>query len=271
VRGSIAGTGGAVLLAAIALACAFPQLLTIYDPDAIDFSAKFAAPGPAHPMGTDDMGRDVLARVLHGGRVTLGAAAISSAASLLLAVMWAAVSASLGGMADEIMTRVADMVMNIPNLLLVLLLVSLIGPGMVGLVIALGAARWAGYARILRGQVLALLGEEYVLASRASGARPVHIIRHHIIPNLRPLALKLLGLNFAACVLSISGLSFLGFGVRPPQAEWGAMIDAARPFMQSRPYLMAFPSAAVLLSILAANFTLELADRSAEQGLVSRL
>jgi len=254
------GTTSLVLLILIVLACFFPGLLTSYQPNQIDFSQKFTSPGPGHWMGTDELGRDIFTRLLHGGRVTLGSALVIAVGSTLTAAVWAGVSAYSGGLWDELLTRIVDLLLILPGLLLALLLVSLLEPGMASLVLALVIARWPGYARILRGQLYSLLKEDYLLAAEAIGARPIRIIWRHLLPNAWVLIITVFGLSFASGIISISSLSFLGFGVQLPNAEWGAMINAARPFLQTRPYLMVFPGAAIVISILLTNLSLSLIE-----------
>lgn len=256
----ILGAISMVLLFLIVLACFFPGLLTSYQPNEIDFSRKFTRPGPGHWMGTDQLGRDIFSRLLYGGRVTLGSALVIAVGSTLLASVWAGVSAYVGGLWDELLTRIVDLLLILPGLLLALLLVSLLEPGMGSLVLALVIVRWPGYARILRGQLYALLQEDYLLAAEAIGARPIRIIWRHLLPNAWVLILTVFGLSFSSGIISISSLSFLGFGVQLPNPEWGAMINAARPFLQTRPYLMVFPGFAVVISILLTNLSLGLLE-----------
>ena len=254
----------------ILLACFFPGLLSPYQPNAIDFSRKFYPPDNLHWMGTDELGRDVLTRLLYGGRVTLGSALGIAVGSTLLAALWAGVSSYVGGIWDELLTRIVDLLMVIPGLLFALLLVSILEPGMDSLVIALVIARWPGYSRILRGQIYSLLSEDYLLAARAIGARPSRIIWHHLLPNARFLILTVFGLSFASGILSITSLSFLGFGVQLPNPEWGAMINAARPFLQTRPYLMFFPGSAIVITILLTNLSLSLLEPRSHIGSQTR-
>lgn len=265
------GIISSVVLVVILVACSIPMAFTAYPPDEINFEDKLMQPNPRHPMGTDEMGRDLLARVLYGGRVTIWSSLIIAGGSILIATLWAAVSAYAGGMVDEMMTRLVDTLMNIPSLLLVLLLVSILEPGMLSLVIALTLIKWTGYSRVIRGQVYALLNAEFLLAARAIGASSPHILRKHIIPNTWFLVITLFGLNFGSSILSISSLSFLGFGVRLPHPEWGAMINYARPFLQTKPYLMLFPGLAIILTILATNLTINYLDHRNQKGLVSYL
>ena len=264
IRTVVGGLSLAVLLA-ILVACAFPTLLTSEAPNKIDFGRKFLPPNGDHPLGTDEMGRDLLARVLYGGRTTIGSSLVIAVGSLVIATLWAAVSAYAGGIVDEVMTRVVDTLMNIPTLLFVLLLVSILEPGMQSLVLALALIRWTGYARIIRGQIFSLLGTEFLTAARAIGAAPWHIIRRHLIPNTLSLVITLFGLNFASSMVSISSLSFLGFGVKLPHPEWGAMINHARPFLQTRPYLMLFPGLAIVLTILGTNLSVRFLEQRGKQ------
>lgn len=254
------GVVSLVLLSLIVLACFFPGMVSSYQPNEIDFTRKFTPPGPEHWMGTDELGRDVFTRLLYGGRVTLGSALVIAVGSTLVAAVWAGVSAYIGGLWDELLTRIVDLLMILPGLLLALLLVSLLEPGMGSLVLALVIARWPGYARILRGQIYSLLKEDYLLAAEAIGARPIRIIWRHLLPNALVLILTVFGLSFASGIISISSLSFLGFGVQLPTPEWGAMINAARPFLQTRPYLMVYPGAAVVIVILLSNLSLNLLE-----------
>lgn len=254
------GTMSLVILSLILLACFFPGQLSSYHPNEIDFSRKFTPPGQPHLMGTDELGRDVLTRLLYGGRVTLGSALMIALGSTLLAALWAGISSYVGGFWDELMTRIVDLLLVLPALLFALLLVSLMEPGMGSLVLALMIARWPGYARILRGQIHLLLKEDYLLAAQSIGARSLRIIWHHLLPNARILILTVFGLSFASGILSISSLSYLGFGVQLPNPEWGAMINAARPFLQTRPYLMVFPGTAIAITILLTNLSLSVLE-----------
>ncbi len=250
-----------VVLILIMLACIFPEMITPYHPNAINFEEKFSPPSRAHPLGTDAFGRDLLARLLYGGRVTIGSSLIIAAGSIAIAVFWAAISAFLGGIWDELLTRIVDILMILPSLLFALLLVSILEPGMRSLILALTLVRWPGYARILRGDVIKLLGAEYLTAARALGAQPLFLIWYHIIPNMLPLIITLFGLSFASSILSISSLSFLGFGVQLPNPEWGAMINAARQHLQIYPYLMLFPGLAIVTIIFLTNLSLKLLEK----------
>ena len=254
------------LLVLILLFCAFPGLLTPYAPNEISFKEKFEGPSARHWMGTDDMGRDLLARVLYGGRVTIFSALLIAVGSLLIALVWAAVSSFSGGLLDEWMTRVVDMLMNIPGMLFAMIFVSLTGPGMFGLVLSLILIKWAGDARILRSHMLSLVHAEYIQAARCTGCSFLRIFRKHVLPNTAFLIITLFGLGFASSILSIASLNFLGFGVKIPNPEWGALINTARPFLQTYPYLMLFPGAAIALTILVTHFFVRCLDKNSQEG-----
>jgi ABC-type dipeptide/oligopeptide/nickel transport system permease subunit len=254
---TVVGLSSLVVLAFIILVCSVPTLLTSYQPNDINFKDKLQPPSATHPLGTDDMGRDQLARILYGGRVTLWSSLIIATGSVLFATLWGTVSAYVGGAVDEMMTRIADLLMNIPSLLFVLLLVSILSPGMISLITALILIKWAGYARIIRGQVYTLLSAEFIEAARSIGAIGGRIICKHIIPNTWFMVITIFGLVFTSSILSISSLNFLGFGVKLPYAEWGAMINYARPFLQTHPHLMLFPGLAIAVTIVATNLAVK--------------
>ncbi|MBI9049719.1 MAG: ABC transporter permease [Anaerolineaceae bacterium] len=246
-----------VLLAIIILLCAVPTLITSYDPNEISLTERFAQPSMLHPFGTDDMGRDILSRVLYGGRVTIFSALLITIGSMLIATIWAGSSSYLGGWLDEMMTRVVDGLMNIPALLFALILISIFRPGMMSLILSLMLIRWADDAKILRGHMLGLIRSEFVLAAISIGSTHGRILRKELFPNSSFLILTLFGLNFTSNILSIASLNFLGFGVQLPDAEWGAMINQARPFLQTQPYMMLFPGLAILLTIISAQFAFQ--------------
>lgn len=246
-----------VLLGIIILLCTFPGMITAFDPNELSLTERFAQPSVMHPFGTDDMGRDILSRVLYGGRITIFSALMITIGSMLIATFWSGMSAFMGGMADEIMTRIVDGLMNIPALLFALILISIFKPGMMSLVISLILIRWADDAKILRGHMLGLIRSEFILAAVSIGSTPWRILRKELFPNTSFLILTLFGLNFTSNILSIASLNFLGFGVQLPNAEWGAMINQARPFLQTQPYMMLFPGLAILLTIISAQFAFQ--------------
>jgi ABC-type dipeptide/oligopeptide/nickel transport system permease subunit len=251
---SVFSTFNLCLLGFLLVCCCFPRMITAYPPNEIALHEKLQSPSITHPFGTDDMGRDLLSRVLYGGRTTILASLLISLGSMFIAICWSGLSAYYGGWIDEIMTRIVDGFMNIPSLLFALLLVSVLQPGMNSLILALILIKWAGDAKMLRGHILGLIRSEYITASISLGSPMLRIIRKDILPNTAYLIFTLFGLNFASNILSIAGLNFLGFGVQLPNAEWGAMINQARPFLQTQPYMMLFPGLAIVVTVISTHF-----------------
>lgn len=253
------GAAGALLvLAVMVLATAAAPLLAGADPAQQQLDAAFAPPSGAHPLGTDHLGRDLLSRLLHGGRSTLSSAFVALSLSLLLGLVVGLVAGVCGRWVDALLMRLTDVLLAFPSLLLALALAGALGAGMVQVVAAIVAVGWAGFARTTRGLVLACRGQQHVLASVALGASRGRIMRTQVLPNVLSPVLVVASLELGHVILAIAGLSFLGLGVQPPGAEWGAMLRAAQPHLQTEPALMLWPSAAIVLVVLSATV---LADR----------
>jgi peptide/nickel transport system permease protein len=244
------GLVGAALLGAIVLLCAAAPLLTPYDPAQVDLTAQLQPPGPAHPLGTDHFGRDLLARLLHGGRLSLAVAAGTTLLVLALSLVVGAVAGYIGGHVDEAAMRLADVTLAFPRLVLALAIAGLLGAGAGSVVVAIVAVSWAWYARIVRGLVLAAREEPYVLAARALGARPSRLLARHVLPAIAGPVAVLVSLDFGQVILGISALSFLGLGPQPPEPEWGAMLNEGRLFFAQAPELMVYPGLAIALTVL---------------------
>lgn len=247
-------TAGLALLALLAGAALFAPWLTPYDPLAADLGARLLPPGPGHPLGTDALGRDVLARVLHGARLTLGAAAAVAAVSLALGTLVGVVAGYAGGWADDLLMRLVDLWKAFPGRVLALALVGVLGPGLANVCLALVLTTWVAPARIARSLTLAVREQEYVLAARACGRSPAGIVRHHILPAVLPQMAVVAALEAGWTLMALAGLSLLGLGPQPPAPEWGAMIGDARAYFRSHPHLLFAPGAAVMLALAA--FTL---------------
>ena len=247
------GLVGGGLLAAIILACLAAPLLTGADPLAVNLLDQFQGPSRAHPFGTDSFGRDLLARVLHGGRVSLAVAALATTTVLLISVTLGTVAGYFGGPLDGLIMRLADLTLAFPRLVLAIAIAGLLGAGLWSVAIAIVAVSWATYARLVRGMTLQLREESYVVAAHALGATPAHLIRRHLLPGLAGRVAVLVTLDFGYIILNVSSLSFLGLGVRQPTAEWGAMLNEGRLFFAQAPQLMLYPGLAIFLTVLAAN------------------
>jgi len=241
---------GATILLALALAGVAAPLFAP-DPYATDLGARLAPPRPGHALGQDSLGRDVLARVVHGARVSFAVGATVVALSLLLGVTIGAAAGYLGGWLDEAVARVIDVLLAFPGLLLAIALAAVLGPSVVNVVLALSLLGWTGYARLARAEVAALRRREFVLAAEALGASPGRIVARHLLPLAAPVLLVQTTFGMAGAIVAESSLSFLGLGAPPPLASWGAMIDEGRPFLLVAPHVVVWPGIALATTVLA--------------------
>jgi peptide/nickel transport system permease protein len=227
------------------------------DPNAIDLLALNAPPGAAHLLGTDGVGRDVLARVLTGGALSLEIACGATTISLAIGFMVGALAALGGRVADAVAMRVVDLVMTLPPVVLLLVLASITGPGITATVVVIGLLSWPIPARMIRARLLELRERDFVVAAIGMGARLPHIMRRHALPNCVDILVVTATLQIASNVLLEAGLSFLGLGVPPPAASWGNMLNAARStaVLVQYPWQWLAPGVALLLTTLAINFT----------------
>lgn len=244
---------GVVVLSLFALAAVFAPLLAPHDPADVDVLRKLAAPSGEFPLGTDKLGRDVLSRLLYGARLSLGATIVAATGIAAIGLLLGMIAGYAGGAVDAVIGRVIDILLAFPGLLLALALTGVLGPNLRNLLLAVVVVSWAGYARVVRGAVLAERERPYVEAARAVGASRRRIVLRHLLPNIVAPIIVLTTLDLAAILLGISALSFLGLGVQPPTAEWGAMLAQARPYLSRAPNLMLFPGLAIFLTALAFN------------------
>jgi oligopeptide transport system permease protein len=243
------------LLAFVVMACfAAPWWPGLADPAAQDLRLGAALPTVTHPFGTDELGRDLLARVLYGGRISLLVGLVSTFVSLLVGVSWGAIAGYAGGKLDEFMMRTVDVLYALPNIFLVILLMVLFSRSLPMLFVALGLVQWLTMARIVRGQVLTLKSQTFVDAARALGAGDRSIVFRHIVPNTLGPVFVYATLTVPAVILQEAFLSFLGLGVQPPDASWGTLIADGARVMALFPWLVLFPGLALSLTLLAFNF-----------------
>lgn len=243
---------GAVVVALWLLIALVAPLVAGHDP--LQQSAtRLAAPSGAHWFGTDELGRDVLARTLYGARVSLPIALILVVASMAIGSVLGAIAGYLGGVVDEVIMRIADLVFAFPTIILAMIVAASLGPGLGNALIALLFVSWPNYARVMRSLVLGARDQEYVIAGRLLGAGPVASLRRDVLPNVAAPILVLATLDFGNQILLLSGLSFLGLGATPPTAEWGSMVsDGVRQF--SSWWLAAFPGLAIFSVVVGFNF-----------------
>jgi len=244
---------GLVMVAIAVVGSAAASVLAPAPPDAVNVAERFAAPSVSHPLGTDNLGRDTFARILFGGQLSLSTAMITTGAITVIGIAVGLVSGYYGGPVDAAIMRVVDVILALPRLVLALAITGVLGPGLLNLMIAIIAVGWADYSRIVRGLVLGLRERPFVEGARAVGASPARIMVRHVAPNLIGQVIVLSTLDFGAILLTLSGLSFLGLGVRPPTPEWGSMLAEGKNFLDRAPQLMLWPGLAISLVALGFN------------------
>jgi len=245
-----------VVLLVIAGATLVGPLLLPYDPERIDFRAKSEPPSLAHPMGTDELGRDQLVRVLEGGRISLAVALAAVLVAISVGVAVGAVAGYAGGWVDNVLMRVVDVFYSMPGLFVIILVMALLGPSFWTIVLAIGVLRWMGTARLVRASFLSLKEWEFVEAARSIGAPAPRIVLRHVLPNALSPIIVAATLGIAGAILTESALSFLGLGFQPPTATWGRMLEEAQSVVISNGHWWRgfFPGLMIFLTVLAVNF-----------------
>jgi len=249
----LAPFGAAVLLVAVITALAAP-LVAPHDPLRQNLGNALARPGRAHLLGTDNVGRDVMSRVIWGTRVSLLAGFLSVAIAALAGSLLGVVAGYAGGRVDGLVMRLMDAVLSFPPLVLALALGAVLGAGLTGVLIALGVVYTPTFARLMRGQVLAVKARDYVDAARALGAPGWRIAWHYVMPNAATPIVVQASLSVAFAILAEASLSFLGLGIQPPEASWGSMINAGRGYLQQAPWIVFGPGAALFITVVGLNF-----------------
>jgi peptide/nickel transport system permease protein len=244
---------GFLIVGLLVTFAALGPLLTQADPLAIHLSDSLVPPSSRHLLGCDALGRDVFARIIYGARLSLGISISVVALSLVVGTLIGGVAGLSGGWTDELIMRAVDVLLAFPGILLAIALAAILGPGVLGLVIALSAMGWTAYARLVRGEVLTLREREYVRAAETLGARPARVLMRHLIPALAAPVVVQATFGVGGIVGAEAALSFLGLGALPPTPSWGNMLDAGRAFMLIAPYLTIAPGFAIGLAILGFN------------------
>lgn len=255
------GKIGTAIIAVFFIVAIFAPLLAPHSPTE---QKQFAADAPledrlkpsaSHPFGVDDLGRDVLSRVMFGARISMQVGVTVVLISAFIGMMIGAVSGYYGGWVDRFFSGfLFNVFLSFPSILLAIAMVAFLGPSIRNLILALSVIGWVGYARLMRGQVLKVREYDFVTAARALGANDFRIIFRHVLPNaIQPLIVQA-SLGMAGAVLSEASLSFLGLGVQPPTSSWGVMLNDARSFLRVAPHLLIFPGLAVMLTVMAFNF-----------------
>lgn len=243
------------VLAVFTFAAIFAPWIAPHDPAAIDLQARLLPPGHAHLLGTDELGRDIFSRIVFGARVSLTVAVTVVGLSLVAGLIVGSVAGFYGGWQDTVLNiYVMNAFMAVPGILLAIAFVAFLGPGLRNVILALTISGWVSYARLVRAQVMATREREYVDAARVLGAGDTRILLRHILPNIVQPVIVQAAIGMAAAVLAEATLSFLGLGIPPPAASWGAMLNDARAHLFDSPHMVAAPAAAVMLCVLAFSF-----------------
>ena len=249
----MARVGAAIVILAVVIAIVGP-LLTPFDPAGQELPLRLAGPTGRHVFGLDELGRDILARVLAGARISLLVGLVVVSVSSTIGIFFGAVAGYFGGRVDEIISRFIDILLAFPGLLLAIALVAVLGPSLANVILALSLIGWVGYARLVRGQVLRAREFEFVQAARALGAPTERILLRHIIPTTLPAVTVQATLGMGAAILAEAALSFLGLGVQPPTPSWGTMLNGGRAHLLDAPHLTIFPGLAIAVLVLGFNF-----------------
>ncbi len=249
-RMAVAGLVVILILFAIALLAPF---LSSHSPTQYDLDAILLPPSSGHFLGTDEEGRDVLARMIYGTRISLSVGFISVGLYVLIGIVLGALAGYFGGWVDMVISRAIEIMICFPTFFLILVVLAFIGPSLYNIMAVIGLTSWPGIARLVRGEFLRLRNQEFVLAARVSGASNARLIFRHLLPNSLAPVLVSATFGIASAVLVESSLSFLGFGVQPPTPSWGEILSQSRDFMDIAWWLALFPGFAIFLSITAYN------------------
>ena len=245
-------TGAVIVLATIAVAILAP-LVAPYDPANQD-ADRLLGPSWSHLFGTDELGRDTFSRIVYGARVSLQVGIIAVGVALALGGVLGIIAGFLGGMIDNVIMRLVDILFAFPGLILAIVIAGLLGPSSRNAMIAIGVIYAPAFARVIRGSVLAVQNEPYIEAARVAGATNVTVVARHILPNIVAPMIVLVTVYLSSAILAEAGLSFLGLGTQPPEPSWGGMLNAARTFMEINPWMAIAPGLAIMIVVLGLNF-----------------
>jgi len=243
----------AIVLLVIVAASVLASVIAPYDPNALNMQQMLAAPSLEHPLGTDQLGRDLLSRILYGGRTTIVMSLLGTVAIVSIGLLIGLTTGYIGGRFDLVVSTLLTVLLSVPSLLLTLAILGILGAGTETLLIALIGAGWVGHARIFRASVISLRETVYVEAAHSVGASRGRILTRHILPNLLTTVVVMATLDLGALILTVTSLSFLGLGVQPPNADWGTMLNEARTYFGQYPILAIAPGVCITLVALLCN------------------
>ncbi len=252
-RHRVAMVGGGIVGVFILIAI-FAGSLTPYAFDQIDLYKRKAAPSLAHPLGTDELGHDVLTRLLYAGRISLTVGFSAAAAAVLLGTLVGGIAGFHGGWKDNALMRFTDIMFSIPDLPILIIIARYLGGSVLGIVLVISAFAWMGVARLVRGELLKLRQQDFAEAARAIGASDTRILARHLVPNALAPVIVSATLTVGGAILTEAGLSFLGIGIQPPTPSWGNMLQNAQDFIWTTPWLAVWPGVMIFLTVLCFNF-----------------
>ena len=249
----LAMIGAAIILALVLIAVLAP-FIAPHDPVEQNLGNRLLSPSIEHPLGTDNLGRCILSRLIHGSRVSLQIGIMVVGIASITGVTLGLIAGYRGGLIDELIMRIVDILLAFPGIILALAIAGILGPSLYNVMLALAVIGWTSYARVVRGSVLSVKEKEFVEAARALGTGEARIMFRHILPNVTAPVIVMATLGMAHVILAAAALSFLGLGAQPPTPEWGSMLNDGRAFMRSAPHLTIFPGLAIMVTVLAFNF-----------------
>lgn len=246
---------GLIILTILVLLAIFADVIADYDNVVIkqNLAQRLQGPSAAHWLGTDEFGRDIFARLIHGTRVSLQVGIVAVGISIVIGGILGAVAGYYGGKLDNIIMRIMDIFLAVPSILLAIAIVSALGPSILNLMLAISISSVPSYARIVKASVLSIRDQEFIEAARAIGASNTRIIFRHIIPNSLAPVIVQATLGVASAILSTAGLSFIGLGIQPPAPEWGSMLSGGRQYLRYAWWVTTFPGVAIMITILSLN------------------
>lgn len=244
---------GLGMLLLIILVAVLARWIAPADPDFQDYMHMMEGPSRAHPMGTDNFGRDIFSRIIYGGQISLRLGLLGTIIGATAGSLIGAVSGFYGGIVDTILMRLLDIQLAFPGLLLAIVIITVLGVGEINVIIAIGVFSVPTFARVVRGSLLSLREQDFVLAARSVGAADMRLMFVHLLPNALAPILVLATIRLGTAILTAASLGFLGLGVRPPASEWGTMLSEGRTYMQLAPHIAIFPGLAILVTVVALN------------------
>ncbi|MCL0089124.1 ABC transporter permease [Dehalococcoidia bacterium] len=249
----LAMIGAAIILALVLIAVLAP-FIAPHDPIEQNLEHRLLSPNTEYLLGTDNLGRCILSRLIHGTSVSLQIGVMVVGIAAFVGVTLGLIAGYRGGLTDELIMRIVDILLAFPGIILALAIAGILGPSLYNIMLALAVVGWTSYARVVRGSVLSVKEKEFVEAAQALGAGEVRIMFRHILPNVTAPVIVMATLGMAHVILAAAALSFLGLGAQPPTPEWGSMLNDGRAFMRSAPHLTIFPGLAIMVTVLAFNF-----------------